>query len=361
MAGGANTTINPLYTEDEIQKQIIDSKAKLFVTVDMFLEKSLKAVKGTNVTHVFVLSANPVETRKDTDSGVTVLDFKALLAPPQSDEQKKLIKVPQIDPKKHLCVLPYSSGTTGLSKGVFLTHHNLVANLLQVDPYEHIGEDGKIVAVLPFFHIYGMLVILCKCFDEGATCVTMPKFDLEQFLRIVQEHGITRAHLVPPIILALSKHPLVDKYDLTSLQAVTSGAAPLSKELHLLFNERHKSITIKQGYGMTESSPVISVCPDDDVVVGSSGKILPNTEIRIIDTSTEEEVGVGKEGEIVVRGPQVMVGYLNNEEATKHTLREGWLHTGDVGYVDERGHLYVVDRVKVCLILVFHLIICSHS
>lgn len=133
---------------------------------------------------------------------------------------------------------------------------------------------------------------------------------------------------------------------MSSLQVVTSGAAPLSKELHSLFRERHKDIIIKQGYGMTESSPVISVCPDDDVVLGSSGKILPNTELRIVDTSNGEVLGVGQEGEVQIRGPQVMLGYLNNEEATNHTLRDGWLCTGDVGYVDERGHLFVVDRVK---------------
>lgn len=173
MAGGANTTLNPLYVEGEIRKQLVDSNAKILVTIDLFLEKSLKAVKETAVKQVFVLSAKPVESRQE--EGVTVLDFKALLAPPQSEDQKKLIKVPQIDPKKHICVLPYSSGTTGLSKGVMLTHYNLLANLLQVDPYEHIGEDGVIVAVLPFFHIYGMLVILCKALAESATCVTMPK------------------------------------------------------------------------------------------------------------------------------------------------------------------------------------------
>jgi acyl-CoA synthetase (AMP-forming)/AMP-acid ligase II len=230
-----------------------------------------------------------------------------------------------------------------------LTHRNLVANMVQVlGSGVNLQTDERVIGVLPFYHIYGMLVILNLCLYKGMTIVTMARFDLEQFLKIMQDYKITRANLVPPIILALAKHPIVDQYDLSHLKIIMSGAAPLSAELAQACAERLGCIVL-QGYGLTETSPVTHVNPEDParIKLGSVGVPIANTECAIVSLETGNPLGIREEGEIWIRGPQVMKGYLNNPEATAQTLTpDGWLRTGDVGYVDEDGYFYIVDRVK---------------
>ncbi len=329
--GGINTTINPLYTADELAYQLKDAGAKYLLTIPQFVDKALKAAEQAGVEEVFVFGEA---------EGAT--PFASLM---ENDGQ-----VPEvaIDPRQDLVAMPYSSGTTGLPKGVMLTHHNLVANICQTVGVEEISDDDKLVGVLPFFHIYGLMVILNASLYHGATVITMPRFELEQFLGLIQDHGITRLNLVTPIMLALANHPLVEQYDLSSINMIVSGAAPLSEELATAVAQR-LGCRVKQGYGLTETSPVTHVNPDDPARIkpGAVGTVIRNTECKIIDTQTEEELGVNQEGEVLIRGPQVMKGYLNNPEATAATIgNEGWLRTGDIGYVDEDGYLYVVDRVK---------------
>jgi acyl-CoA synthetase (AMP-forming)/AMP-acid ligase II len=231
---------------------------------------------------------------------------------------------------------------------VMLTHRNLVANILQSTVQQPVTADDTLVGVLPLFHIYGLSVVMNAVLRNGATLVTMPRFDLEGYLALVQEHRATKAHLVPPIVLALAKSPLVERYDLSSLELVNSGAAPLSAELQQAAAERI-GCPVVQGYGMTESSPVTHVTPLDPARhrLGSIGPPVPSTECRIVDVAGGEELGPGDEGEVCVRGPQVMRGYLDDPEATAATVDEdGWLHTGDVGRADEDGYVVLVDRVK---------------
>jgi 4-coumarate--CoA ligase len=191
-----------------------------------------------------------------------------------------------------------------------------------------------------------MQVLMNMGLAGGATIVTMPRFDLEQFLALHQEHGLTRAFVAPPMVVALAKHPLVDRYDLSALRMIFSGAAPLSAELALECGAR-LDCEVVQGYGMTELSPVTHATPPGDFVPGSVGITVPNTELRIVDPASDADRGVGEDGEVWVRGPQVMKGYLNNPAATEATIdRDGWLHTGDIGHVDANGHLFVVDRLK---------------
>jgi len=191
-----------------------------------------------------------------------------------------------------------------------------------------------------------MQVIMNSTLAAGATVVTMPRFDLAEFLRLHQEHRITRAYVAPPIAVALAKHPIVDDYDLSDLEQIFSGAAPLSAELALETGAR-LDCEVVQGYGMTELSPVSHLTPSGQYKPGSVGVTAPNTETMIVDPETGKALGLGEDGEVWVRGPQVMAGYLNNPEATASTIdADGWLHTGDIGHVDEDGHLYIVDRLK---------------
>jgi acyl-CoA synthetase (AMP-forming)/AMP-acid ligase II len=202
--------------------------------------------------------------------------------------------------------------------------------------------------VLPFFHIYGAIWLMNLPLYRGATVVTMPRFELTAFLQVMQDYRISAALLVPPIVLALTKHPLVDEFDLSSLEWIGCGAAPLSPELEQACGKR-LDCRISQGYGLTETSCNTHRVTDDLVgqMPGEVGPLVPNTECRIVDVATAEDVGFGELGELLVRGPQIMKGYLNNPQATALTIdRNGWLHTGDVARIEENGALRIVDRIK---------------
>jgi acyl-CoA synthetase (AMP-forming)/AMP-acid ligase II len=229
-----------------------------------------------------------------------------------------------------------------------LTHRNVVANLCQIREVQSLDEDDTVIGVLPFFHIYGMTVIMNQALRMGATVVTMPRFELDAFLTLMEGHRVTKAHLVPPIILALAKHPAVEGRDLSSLQWINSGAAPLSGELADACAAR-LGCTVVQGYGLTETSPVTHAVPVELEAnrPGSIGPPIPSTECKVVDLLNADELGPGDDGEVWIRGPQVMRGYLGDEEATARTLDEdGWLHTGDIGHADADGWFYLVDRVK---------------
>jgi len=327
MAGGIVTTVNPTYTANEVHHQLIDAGATMLITIPMFLETARAAAEGTGVTEIFVIGESDDAPSLTTLMGAPLAEHVSVA-------------------KGDLVVLPYSSGTTGVSKGVMLNHGNLIANVAQVGTAGDIREDEKFIAVLPFFHIYGMQVLMNTGLRAGATIITMPRFDLEQFLKLHQEHGITRSFVAPPIVVALAKHPMVDNYDLSALRQVFSGAAPLSAELSLEAGARI-DCEVVQGYGMTELSPVSHLTPPGMVKAGSVGITAPNTETRIVDPITGKDLDINEDGELCVRGPQVMAGYLNNQAATEATIdRDGWLHTGDIAHIDEDGHVWIVDRLK---------------
>lgn len=341
--GGINSPVNPLYTEHEIAHQLKDAGARFLVTVPQHLEKAAKAAREANIEELFVFE-------KASETGVAGGFVEARGATPFSlllESDGDFPKV-AINPREDLVALPYSSGTTGLPKGVMLTHYNLVANMCQMDGLDYFTAADTLICVLPLFHIYGLVVVLNMGLYQGATIVTMPRFELEPFLQLLQDHRVTLAHLVPPIVLALSKNPLVDNYKLPKLKTIFCGAAPLDENLTRACMER-LGCDIRQGYGMTETSPVTHSSPADpsQVKFGSVGVPAPNTECKVVDLETGKLLGPNKEGEVCVRGPQIMKGYLNRPEATAATIdAEQWLHTGDIGYADNDGHFYIVDRAK---------------
>jgi acyl-CoA synthetase (AMP-forming)/AMP-acid ligase II len=326
-ANATNTTANPLYTSHELAHQLTDSGAKMLFTIQPFLDTARKAADEVGLTDIVIVGES------DGDEP-TLADLLAEDAePPELD----------IDAAEDLAVLPYSSGTTGLPKGVMLTHRNLVANVLQNGEVIPVVEGDVSIGCLPFFHIYGMTVIMNMGLRNGGTVITMPRFDLEEWLGLVEDNKATLAYVVPPIALGLAKHPAVEGRDLSSLKMIMSGAAPLGDELAKKVAKRVGVSTI-QGYGMTELSPVSHVAPPGSEKGGSIGPAIPGTECRIVDPESGEDAD---RGELWVRGPQVMKGYLNNDEATAETIDDdGWLHTGDVAEMDDEGYYSIVDRLK---------------
>jgi len=331
IAGGVVTTANPLATVEELASQFKDSQAKFVLTTEALVAKVREAAAGTCVEELFVLweseDATSFSELMNTDAAAPVV---------------------QIDPRADLLMLPYSSGTTGRSKGVMLTHYNAVAMLTQI---ESLAPDvsGRIsLAVLPFFHSYGLQILLNGTLRRGTTCVTMPRFDFANFLQLIQDRRVTSLALVPPIVLALAKHPLVDEFDLSSLSLVGCGAAPLGAALQADASKRLK-VPVRQGYGMTEVVVAVTGLPLENAVIkpGSVGPLLPNVEARIVDVVSGTDLGHDERGELLVRGPNVMRGYLNRPAESQAMLQsDGWMHTGDVGYFDTDGHLYIVDRLK---------------
>ena len=320
-AGGTITTLNPTYTANEIRHQLADSKAEVLITIPDFMDT---ARDGAGDTPVIAIGSP---------------EFAALMGDPLDTQ------VP-VDLDAHTVVLPYSSGTTGLPKGVMLSHRNLVVNVDQIIAAGDFRPGEVAAGFLPFFHIYGMTVLMNVHLAGGGAVVTMPRFDLPLFLQISQDHKARRMWIVPPVALALAKHPLVDSYDLSSIEQVFSGAAPMGAELSDAVGVRLDCISL-QGYGMTELSPVSHVTPGAANRPGASGQAVPNTHCRIVDIETGADLPAGQEGELWIKGPQVMQGYLNNAKATADTITpDGWLRTGDIAMIDADGYMFIVDRLK---------------
>ncbi|AWB84517.1 AMP-binding protein [Corynebacterium liangguodongii] len=253
-----------------------------------------------------------------------------------------------VDPAS-IAVVPFSSGTTGLPKGVVLTHRNLVANILQSNDMlarNGVRRGAKTLAVLPFSHIYGFTIILLGPLLNRQHLYTLPKFDMDHFLRAHDEYGIELTFAAPPMAIPLAKDPAINPEWFANLDLLMCGAAPLSEATLRAVEERLNTRVI-QGWGMTEASPLVTANVRHETSPSSVGKPIPNTELRIVDPDTLEDLAPGDRGEVLVRGPQVMSGYLNNDEANAATLIEGgWLRTGDIAYFDEDMDLHIVDRAK---------------
>ncbi|RII11741.1 Long-chain-fatty-acid--CoA ligase [Streptomyces sp. YIM 130001] len=332
-AGAAVTTVHPLATPDEFAKQLTDSGATWIVTVSPLLDSAREAARiAGGIREILVCD--------QAEGHRSILDMLGSTAPDPDVV---------VDPED-IAALPYSSGTTGIPKGVMLTHRSIATNLAQLHPTMPVGEGARILAVLPFFHIYGLTALMNAPLRHGATVVVLPRFELETFLGAVEEHRITGLYVAPPIVLALAKHPAVSAYDLSSLEFIVSAAAPLDAALAAACSERLGLPPVGQAYGMTELSPGTHVVPlgAQNPPPGTVGKLIASTEMRIVSLDDPaKDLPAGERGEILIRGPQVMKGYLGRPEATADMIdADGWVHTGDVGEVDDDGWLFVVDRVK---------------
>jgi acyl-CoA synthetase (AMP-forming)/AMP-acid ligase II len=331
-AGATVSTVHPLSTAEELARQLADSGTQWLVTVSALVETAEKAARlAGGIKEILVCDR--------ADGFRSVLDMREVTAPEPEFT---------VDPAEDVAVLPYSSGTTSAPKGVMLTHRNVGTNLAQLQPMLPLGPDDRLLAVLPFFHIYGLMALLNSPLRHGSSVVVLPRFELRSFLAAIERHRVNVLYVAPPIVLDLAKDPAVDEFDLSSLEFVLCAAAPLDGELATACAERLDVPMIKQAYGMTELSPGTHVVPrHTDAPAGAVGRLVPSTEMRIVSLDDGRDLGPGEEGELFFRGPQVMKGYLGRTDETGAIVdADGWLRTGDVGRVDGDGWLYIVDRVK---------------
>ncbi|CAB9510951.1 7a-methyl-1,5-dioxo-octahydro-1H-inden-4-yl (Partial), partial [Seminavis robusta] len=331
LCGSKLTPINPLYTRSELSTVLQKSRSKvLFVHVSK-LDVALESVQQDcpGIENIVVITD---EAGEGIPEGT--VNLKDLLDNPD----KRLTKTRRVmhkHTKTHPYLLPYSSGTTGQPKGVCLTHENMVVNLLQFHEIEGLAfaPDHKLISPLPFFHIYAFELSMIHTAWKGHELITSSgRFDLEEFCQTVQEHKPERSHLVPPIMLGLGKHPIVDKYDMSSLKTIISAAAPLGEDNENAVKKRFDGICVKQGWGMSELSPLGTLNSDFNAKPGSVGPLCPNTFGKVVGEDGKS-LPPNESGELLIKGPQVMMGYLDDHDKTAECLsHSGWLRTGDIAH-----------------------------
>ncbi|MGG5254843.1 AMP-binding protein [Neobacillus sp. SM06] len=365
LAGGTVVQTNPLYMERELLYQMNDSGAKAIITLDVLYPRVSKVMPQTDLQHIIVTAIKdylpfpknllyPTIQKKQYGMVVHVKHggrthlWKEILKQPNGS-----VNVPAFDFEEDLALIQYTGGTTGFPKGVMLTHKNLVANASMCQAWLYKCKPGEetVLGILPFFHVYGMTTVMILSVMQAYKMVLLPKFDTETTLKTIQKQRPTLFPGAPTIYIGLLNHPDLNKYNLSSIDSCISGSAPLPVEVQQKFEEITGGKLV-EGYGLTESSPVThaNFLWDRPRVKGSIGVPWPDTDAAILSLETGEPLPTGEIGEIAVKGPQVMKGYWNRPEETAQTLKEGWLLTGDLGYMDEQGYFYVVDRKKDMII-----------
>jgi len=335
-AGLVVTSLNPAATAGEIHHQLANSGADYLVTLPILLSKVQEAIGQLDIQVVLAGEGESNDNQKLTLSSVIALG-----------KEENTCNLPSIHPQS-TCWLPYSSGTTGRPKGVRLSHANLVANMAQLDhpTVRFIEDKATTLLLLPLFHIGGLNIIMSHGLSHGATQIIMPSFDPGMFLEILTKHRPNTMLLVPPLIQFLAQHPAVTADHLSSIENITGGAAPIGLSLLEQMHQKAPHIRFREAYGMTECSGGVTITRGFGKTGGSSGQLVPNTSLKVVEASSGEELGPRETGELCFKGPQVMIEYLDNPEATLATLKDGWCHTGDLGYYDQDGNVFIVDRIK---------------
>lgn len=363
MIGAIVVQTNPLYVERELEHQLNDAGAKVLVALDHVFKRVKNVLPKIEVRHTIITSLQdylpfpknilyPIKAKKDGLPMEVIYDqhthsFKELL----SLASAKPINV-KIDAENDLALLQYTGGTTGVSKGVMLTHHNLVANTLQTRAWVYRSEETKerYLAMLPFFHVFGMTALMNLSIRLAGTLILLPKFDVDMALKLIDKLKPTAFPGAPTMYMSLINHAKIKNYDLSSINICISGAAPLPGEVQETF-ERITGGKLIEGYGLTESSPVTHANNIwEKRKLGSIGIPFPDTIAKVVDPETGEELENGEVGELIIQGPQVMKGYWKRPEETSHALRDGWLYTGDMAKMDDDGFFYIIDRKKDVII-----------
>jgi len=357
--GGIAVPTNPLYLEHELEVQLRDSGAETLVALDMFYPVISRVWQKTNVKHLILCSVKdflpftkkvlyPLKARLERqavqeDLKRPIHDFLELI------KRETTMSVNAAVAADDIALVQYTGGTTGIPKGAMLTHRNLLVNAMQSRAwFTHLKEGEDIVlAVIPFFHVYGITIALNLGILIGAELILLPKFHTKEVLHFINKYRPTIFPGIQAMYLAIGNYPEIHKYDLTSIEAALCGAGPLMQQVQERFEHLTKA-RIVEGYGLSEASPVTHANPIfGRRKIGSIGLPWPHTEARVVDVETGEKVlSIGEAGELVIRGPQVMKGYWNKPKETDFTLRNGWLHTGDIAKMDDDGYFYIVDRMK---------------
>jgi len=344
-AGLKVATMNPTFTAEELAKQVEISGAKYIITIGLFLQNIQEASRIAGCVEK-VIALGMEETPEDVASFIQMII---------TDDGSLYNSESSCDPYNDIATMPFSSGTTGPPKGVALTHYNLISNLQQISHPEMCDNwfDGDVsnhcgLAILPFFHIFGMTFLMNLCLSRGVKVVTLPKFEPETFLKTLETYQPSYTALVPPLVNFLSTSSAVQKSHLSSFKFVVGGAASFGTAMIEKFRDAAKphSFTFKEGFGLTETSPLVIAQPNRDQIDGACGHLAPSTIAKIVDIESGKTLGPNEPGELLIAGPQVMQGYYKNKTATKNTIIDGWLYTGDLAMCNEQGLFFIIDRLK---------------
>ncbi|PTM58166.1 long-chain-fatty-acid--CoA ligase [Desmospora activa] len=362
--GGIVVQTNPMYKEQELEHQLVDAEAETIICLDLVYKRvanvrprtSLKRVIVTSIKDYLPFPKNwlyPFKLKKD---GIQLdVPYGSDEVYAFSDLNKKALPTPmecRVESMEEVALLQYTGGTTGLAKGAMLTHRNIVVNVVQCEAWMHKGKKGeeKVLGIVPFFHVYGMTTVMNYAVYLAATMILLPRFNVEDTLKTIAKERPTLFPGAPTMYVALINHSDIGKYDLSSIKACLSGSAPLP----LVVQERFEKLSggrLVEGYGLTETSPVTHVNPIwEKRKNGSIGLPWPDTDCRVVDPETREELEPGGVGELEIKGPQVMKGYWRREEETSKSMRDGWFRSGDIGTMDDEGYFYIMDRQKDLII-----------
>ncbi len=359
--GATVVNYNPLYAEQELSKMIEESETDMIITLDLELlyGKISKMLHNTRLNKIVVCRFTDVlpfpknilfklvkgKEISDIPDTKRVSWYHDLI---DNDAKPEVV---DIDPIEDIALYQFTGGTTGIPKAAMLTHANVVANTEQAAMWINCDEaQDRMLGVLPFFHVFAMTAVMNLSVKKALEIVTIPRFDLDQTLKLIEKYKPTLFPAVPAIFSAVNNHKKIKSYDLSSIEYCISGGAPLPVEVKQKFEEKTGSVVV-EGYGLTESSPVLCCnSPFIENKPGSIGMPFPQTSVKLIDIETGKEAKIGERGELCAQGPQVMKGYWNRQEATDETLKDGWLHTGDIAIMDEEGYFFIVDRIKDMII-----------